>query len=125
MRIVIPTDDKKTIAKFTGRAAYFQIYDLQGEEVSLVRTIENTHHHEHASHDHHHHHGQHSHHGEHSRGGHSHAREVAAMKDADLMICSHMGKHFEQALKAYDIGIFVTKTADIHKAVEEYRSRKA
>ncbi len=122
MKVAVPTDDKKSIAKFTGRATYFQIYEIEGEKIEPVMTIENQHHHEHGSHEHHHEH--HHHHGQHAHHGHSHAREVAAMKDAEVLICSHMGKHFEQALKAYDIGIFLTKTTDIHKAIEEYRSRK-
>jgi predicted Fe-Mo cluster-binding NifX family protein len=113
MKVVIPTDDKKNIAKFTGRAKYFHIYEIDDNQITLKQEIDNHHDHQH-DHDHDH---DHDHHHE---DGHSHDREVSMMAVANTMICGHMGKHFKESLEKHSISTYVTKTQDIREAIQEF-----
>ena len=112
MKIVVPVEeDKQTIAKRTGQCAYFLVY----EDGVLSQVVENSHG------KHHHHKHQHDHnHEEHT---HSHRKDVASLKECDVIIVRAVGENMKEALS--EIGLEIKKirqkdavTAD--EAVEKY-----
>ena len=88
MKIAIPTNDRKLIAKRTGRAAEFAIYTIDSKEIKSVEYIKNTH-----SHDDHdrnvgHHHGEnesHSHEHNHEHGEHNHDELLVLLGGIDIL----------------------------------------
>lgn len=111
MRIAIPTNDKQTIFKRSGRTAGFLIMDVDQSHSSVVDYRANQHHH--------HHHGSEEEH-EH---GHSHKEIVAALQDCDYLVVNMIGKHFGGDIKAAGIKVFKTDETEIDKAVEQFKEK--
>jgi len=133
MLIAIATNDRKTIAKRTGRAKEFAFFTIENDKIIDVRYEQN-------DHDHHHHdrsegnhrqgrgggrglgHGRHHHHNEeHEHGEHSHDEVVQQLKDVDMFLVRAVGKHMRSDLEKGKIPFkIVTKEDDIVKIVENY-----
>jgi predicted Fe-Mo cluster-binding NifX family protein len=138
MLIAIATNDRKTIAKRTGRAKEFAFFTIENNKIIDVRYEQN-------DHDHHHHHdrsegnhrqghgngqglghGRHQHHHDeddhdHEHGEHSHDEVVEQLKDVDMFLVRAVGKHMRGDLEKGNIPFkIVTKEDDIVKIVENY-----
>ncbi len=103
MKIAVAVDnDKKTIIKKTGQAVYFAIY----EDEKVVKFIKNNHgdgnhgegnpigeaHHEHMQND------------EHTS---SHKKDIAGLKDCDIILVQAVGENMKEAL--ISLGVTVKK----------------
>ena len=126
MKIAFPTNDRKTIAKRTGRCKEFVIYDLDDSKIIDVSYHENTHEH----HDHEQGHGGrhgegHSHgHGNHDHkkgeGEHSHEEMGELLKDVDVLVVGRVGKFMKKSLEGFGIKHQLTKKIEIQEVVDEF-----
>jgi len=119
MKISFPTNDRKTIAKRTGRCEEFAIYDVEKGEIKNVDYIKNTH--EHHDHDH----GDgHGHGGGHKKGQgerqHSHSDIMDLLKDVDLLMVGRVGKYMKSDILTSGLKYQLTKKIDIEEAIQEY-----
>ena len=106
MKIVIPSNDKETLAPRSGRAKWFMIFEISNKTIINSEVKENTHeHHEHG----------HSHEHEHS-----HADMIEQLKDCELMITQKVGPHFGQELKAANIKINISKESSIIEVLKQF-----
>ena len=107
MIVAFPTNDKKTITKFTGRCKEFAIYKIENNTTELVEYRENTHkHHDHSN-------------GEDD--DHNHNDIMEKLSDIDLLIIKMAGKHFRNDLDAYSIKYEKSKELDINTILESYK----
>ena len=107
MIIAFPTNDKKTVAKFTGRCEEFAIYKIENNTPELVEYRKNTHeHHDHSK-------------GEEEE--HSHNDIMEKLSDVDLLVIKMAGKHFRNDLEEYSIKYEKTKELDINTILENYK----
>jgi len=91
MKIVIAVDeDKQTIVKRTGQAAYFAIY----EDEKLLEHIQNNHGHNHTN-------------MEHTQHTNEHRKDVESLKDCDIILVQAVGENMKEALES--IGLKVKK----------------
>ena len=109
MIIAVPTNDKVTLAKRTGRCEEFAIYKVENNNVELVEYRENTHEH----HDHDHSHGE--------EDVHSHDEIMEVLTDIDLLVIKMAGKHFKNDLARFSINYETTKELDIKTILESYK----
>ena len=121
MKISFPTNDRKTIAKRTGRCKEFVIYDLVDSKIMNIVYHENTHEH----HDHEHEHGgghgdgnQHDH--KKGEGEHSHAEMGELLKGVDVLVVGRVGKFMKKALEGFGIRYQLTKKIEILEVVNEF-----
>ena len=118
MKISFPTNDRKTIAKRTGRCKEFAIYNLADSKIIDISYHENNHeHHEHGN-------GHGDGHGHHDHkkgdGEHSHAEIGKILKDVDVLIVGRVGKFMKKALEGFGIRYQLTKKTDIQEVVDEF-----
>jgi len=140
MKIAIPTNDRKTIAKRTGRAAEFAIYNIEKGEILSIDYQKNTHTH-HDDHDrsegnhrqghgggnghgrHHHEHGEH-HHGHddhnHEHGEHTHDEIITQLKGIDVLFVRAIGKYMKKDLQNGNIAYQLVKDDDITEIISKY-----
>ncbi|MEN8187605.1 MAG: NifB/NifX family molybdenum-iron cluster-binding protein [Bacteroidota bacterium] len=129
MKISFPTNDRKTIAKRTGRCEEFAIFELENSKIKNVEYLKNMHDH----HDHHHGqghgHGHHDHgdghgHGHHDHGKgegeHSHEEIGELLKDVDVLVVSAVGKFMRKALEDFGIKHQRSKNPNIEEVVNEF-----
>ena len=120
MKIALPTDDRKTLAKRTGRAVEFVIYTLEENSVKSKDYVKNTHSH----HDHEHGHGHGKGHGHHDHkkgeGHHNHDEIKTILNDVDVLIVGRVGKFMKKALEDFGIDYQLTKQTEIDAALEEF-----
>jgi len=127
MKIAFPTNDRKTIAKRTGRCKEFVIYDLEDSKIVDISYHENTH----DDHDHHHgrghghRHDDHGHgHGHHDHkkgeGEHSHEEMGVLLKNVDVLVVGRVGKFMKKALEGFGIKHQLTKKIEIQEVVDEF-----
>ena len=109
MKISFPTDDRKTIAKRTGRAKEFLIYEIEDRQIINVDYKENTHkHHDHGQgHDHH---------------SHTHEEIMDLLSDVDLLVVGRVGKFMKKGLIDNKINYHLTKNFEIEEALKKYLS---
>lgn len=139
MKIAIPTNDRKTIAKRTGRAAEFAIYHIENGEIISIDHQKNTHEHDdnhdrkegnhrqgnggghrHSdghgkSHGNGHHHGEHGHNHEH--GMHSHDEIITQLKGIDILLVRAIGKYMKKDLQSGNITYKLVKEDEIDKII--------
>lgn len=110
MRIAIPTDDRQTIAGHFGRTKGFMTYDIEDNKVVLeaYKTSTFT---GHAQDLHDHDHGHHQ---------HSHKGIFEALDGCSVVIARGMGRRLYDDFATKKISVFITKEADIKKAVDRY-----
>lgn len=124
MLIAIATNDRKTIAKRTGRAAEFAFYQINGTEITAITYQKN--HHEHHDHDrsegnHRQGHGRglgnrHHHHYE----EHTHDEVVQQLKDVDIFLVHAVGKHMKSDLEKGKIPYKRVKGEMISEIISNY-----
>jgi len=108
MRVAVPTNDKKTIFKRTGRANGFLIIDAYNNGFEVIDYRKN-------NHGHHHHHGE-----EHDEHSHSHKEIVDSLKDCKYLIVNIIGKHFGKDISDAGIKVYKTEKQNIEEAVLEF-----
>lgn len=102
MKIVIAVDeDKKTVVKRTGQAAFFAIY----EDGKAIDFIENGHGHGGGTHHDH----EHMEDEEHT---HSHRKDVEGLSGCDLILVRAVGENMKEALES--VGLKVKKIREKH-----------
>ena len=133
MKIVIATNDRKKIAKRTGRAAEFAIYTIENGEIQSIDYQKNTHTH-HNDHDRNegnhrqghesghghgknHDHGQHH---EHEHGEHNHDEIVTQLKGIDMFLVRAVGKYMKKDLQEGNIPYQLVKDDDITEIISNY-----
>ena len=109
MILAFPTNDKKTVAKRTGRCEEFAIYKIENKVAELIEYRKNTHEH----HDHDHSHGE--------EDVHSHNEIMEVLTDIDLLVMKMAGKHFKNDLATFSINYETTKELDINTILESYK----
>ena len=130
MKIAIATNDRKTIAKRTGRAAEFAIYNIENGEIQSIDYQKNTHTH-HDDHDrnegnhrqghgggHGQLHGEHEHHHEH--GAHTHDDIITQLKGIDMLLLKAVGKYMRKDLKRGNIPFQMVKENNIKEIISNY-----
>jgi len=123
MKIAIATNDRKTIAKRTGRAAEFAFFTI--EDAKIVRTVYQKNDHEHHDHDrseggHGHGHGLGHGHRHHHEDNHTHDEIVAQLKDVDVFLVRAVGKNMKRDLEKGNIPYKLIKGEEITKIISNY-----
>ncbi len=130
MIIAVATNDRKTIAKRTGRAAEFAFYQINGNKITDVTFEKNNH--EHHDHDrregnhrqgrhgqglgHRHGHGNHHHEEE----EHSHDEVIEQLKNVDIFLVKAVGKYMRGDLERGNIPFKLVKGENITDIVKDY-----
>ena len=109
MRAAIPTNDKNTIFKRSGRAEGFLIVDITADGYKKADYRKN-------SHSHHHHNNN-----EEDEHGHSHKEIVDDLKDCQYLIVNMIGKHFGGDIKSAGINIFKTDAVLVDEAIQKFQ----
>lgn len=119
MKIAIPTNDRKTIAKRTGRAEEFAIYQIENNQIQGAEYLKNTHSHDDDNKTEENPHGnKNTHHHEH--GEHNHDELLLLLKDIDILLVRAVGKHMKQTLQKGNIPYQLVKTDTISKLLKNY-----
>ncbi len=138
MIIAIATNDRKTIAKRTGRAAEFAFFEIKDNEIVNVSFEKNQH--EHHDHDrsegnhrqgrrghglghglgHGHGHGFHHHHHDEEEEEHSHDEVVEQLKNVDIFLVRAVGKHMRSDLERGKIPFKLVKGENLTDIVKDY-----
>lgn len=113
MKILMPSDDEKTISHHFGRTRAFLIFDVEDRKIQKRDYIPNiiTGH------------GR----GMHNSGSHnysSHAGIIEAIKDVQVVISCGMGKRLYDDLKHAGKEVYVTDTTDPEEAIKLYLDGK-
>ena len=118
MKIAIATNDRKTIAKRTGRAKEFAIYTIENAEVQSIDYQKNTHtHHDHDKNkgNHRQGHGSGDGHGEHN-----HNEIITQLKGIDMFLVKAVGKYMKKNLIAGAIPFQIVKKEEIKEIIASY-----
>jgi predicted Fe-Mo cluster-binding NifX family protein len=123
MKIAIATDDRINIAKHTGRAVEFAIFEIENGTVVNTEFLKN----DHTHHEHHHEHGDHQHGHEHNCENHDHqgsnsphANIVKQMKGVDLFLVTHLGPHFRVEVERAGIEYKGVRYSTIDELLKDY-----
>lgn len=90
MKIAIPTNDRNSIAKRTGRATEFGVFTIKNQKIKSVEYIKNLHTHE----DHNRKEGKHLDSDLHEE--HNHDELLVLLKDINILLVRAIGKHMRQ-----------------------------
>jgi len=122
MKIAIPTNDRKTIAKRTGRASEFVFYTIENGEIKYVDYQKNTHeHHDHDRNEGNHRQGHRNGKGHgHGHGEHTHNEIVNQLKDIDMFLVRAVGKHMKRGLEKGNIPYKLVKGEEISEIISNY-----
>ncbi|MCC7521070.1 MAG: hypothetical protein IT220_05500 [Flavobacteriaceae bacterium] len=107
MKLALATEDREHIARRTGRAAEFAIYQIEDGKVIHVEYLKNDHNHQ-ESHEHIH------------EQAHSHANVVAAFKGVDMFLVTHLGPHFKAEIEAAKIPYEIVRENLIEDLLRPY-----
>ena len=122
MKIAIATNDRKTIAKRTGRAAEFAFYTIENGQITQVEYQKNTHeHHDHDRNEGHHRQG--GHHGQglgHHHGEHSHDEVVQQLQDVTVFLVRAVGKNMKRDLEEGKIPYQLVKGEVLTEIISNY-----
>ncbi len=122
MKIAIATNDRKTIAKRTGRAAEFAFYTIENGQIIQVEYQKNTHeHHDHDRNEGHHRQG--GHHGQglgHHHGEHSHDEVVQQLQDVTVFLVRAVGKNMKRDLEEGKIPYQLVKGEVLTEIISNY-----
>lgn len=114
MKIAIPTNDRNSIAKRTGRAAEFGIFTIKNKKIQLIEYVKNSH-----SHDNHNH-NEENHYNSDKHEEHNHDDLLILLKDIDILFVRAIGKHMRQTLKKGNIPYQLVKIDNISKIISNY-----
>jgi len=106
IKIAIPTNDRITVAKRTGRCKEFLIVDINGEDV-ILDYVENNHTHEDE---------------EEHEGEHSHTEIVEILEGIDLLLVINIGKNLKKDVERGKIKYQKTTETNIEKIISKYSS---
>ncbi len=130
MKIAIPTNDRKTIAKRTGRAEEFALYHIENKEIKSIEYLKNTHSHEdhdRAEGNHHEKQGdghgkgqKHNHDHNHEHEEHNHDELLLLLKDIDILLVRAVGKYMRKTLQNGNINYQLVKIDVISEILENY-----
>lgn len=133
MKIFIPTNDRETIAKRTGRASEFAIYTIENKEIQSVEYQKNTHSHDHDRDEGNHgekhgsghgkgkkHNHDHNHDHDHEHGEHSHDDLLIIFKEADILLLRAIGKYMRKTLQKGNIPYQLVKIDNISEIISNY-----
>jgi predicted Fe-Mo cluster-binding NifX family protein len=107
IKIAAPTDDRRTLAERSGRAAEFAVFSIENGEIKHVEYRKN-------EHEHHHHHGHGHHEHEHAHG---HADIVEALNDCAAVVGRKFGPHFASDFHQAGIKMMLSKEIALEDAV--------
>jgi len=135
MKIAIATNDRKTIAKRTGRAVEFAIYHIENREIISIDHQKNSHtHHDdqarnegnhrqgrggghgHGHGEHHHDHEEHN----HEHGAHTHDEIITQLKGVDILFVKAIGKYMKKDLQNGNIPYQLVKDENISEIISNY-----
>ncbi len=111
MRIAIPTNDKITIFKRTGRADAFLIFEIDQVSVKEVDYRKNLHNHDDHEHSEDHH-------------NHSHDELVETLSDCSFVLVNVIGKNLLADLTNSGIIVFKTKEKNIKNAIADFNTSR-
>ena len=127
MIIAIATNDRKTIAKRTGRAAEFAFFTIDNGEIVHTEYQKNTHeHHDHERSEGHHRQGRHGrgldhgHRHHHNHDNHSHDEVVEQLKHVDVFLVRAVGKNMKRDLENGNIPYKLVKEELISEIISKY-----
>lgn len=124
IKIAVVTEDKRTICPHFGRAPYYLVYSVEGENILEMEIRPKAGHHTFAGREQgeeHHHHG--THHGDHHGGAHpdhKHSRMVEAIRDCQVLLVGGMGEGARLAMEAAGIKACSAQIEDAEEAVRAY-----
>jgi predicted Fe-Mo cluster-binding NifX family protein len=119
MKIAIATEDREHIARRTGRAAEFALFQIEDGKLIDIDYVKNTHSHlDHHNDDHH----EHDHHGQghHHEHNHSHKEIIDSLKGVDLFLATHLGPHFKVEIEEAGIPYEIVKGDLIEDLLKPY-----
>jgi predicted Fe-Mo cluster-binding NifX family protein len=130
-KIAIASDDRKNIARRTGRAKEFVVFTLNdSNQIIDIDYRENGHaHHHHEEEEHHHGYGRrhggkgrhhHGHNHEHHHGEHSHDEVVELLQDVDVLLYKALGKYMRKDLEEAQIPIKRVNGEGLEEIILEY-----
>ena len=119
MKIAIPTNDRKLIAKRTGRAAEFAIYTIDSNEIKSVEYIKNTHSHNDHDWNEGHHHDENENHS-HDHGEHNHDELLVLLDGIDILFVRAVGKYTRKTLQNGNINYQLVKIDTISEIIQNY-----
>jgi len=114
MKIAIPTNDRKSIAKRTGRAAEFGVFTIKNEKIESVEYIKNLHAHK----DHDKKEGKHLDTDSHKE--HNHDELLIFLKNVDVLLVRAIGKHMRQTLKNGNVAYKLVRIDNIPEIISNY-----
>ena len=133
MIIAITTNDRKNIAKRTGRAAEFAFFEIKDNEIVNVSFEKNQHeHHDHDRREGNHRQGRrgqglghgrgygHGFHHHHDDEAHSHDEVVEQLKNVDMFLVRAVGKHMRNDLERGNIPFKLVKGENLTDIVKDY-----
>ena len=120
MKIAIPTNDRVTITKRTGRAAEFGVFNIENSAIISVEYRKNTHSHkEHEKNEENHHKKD----AEQPHEEHSHSEIIALLKDIDILLVRAVGKFMKSDLQNGKIPYQLVKTDVISEIITDYLAK--
>ncbi len=105
MKIAFSTKDRKTLAKRTGQAKEFVVFEISDTEIIETKYFENTHEH----HDHDEEHGH----------EHSHKEITDNLLDVDYLYVKNLGKNFKKDLEKEKINYKKIKEDNIETVISQ------
>ncbi len=114
MKVFIPSDDEKNIAKHFGRALGFLIVELEEKNIKSKKYIKND------ITNHNHSHGEHS----HSSHNHDHSNIFRALEDCNTVIAGGMGRRLYDEFQEKNINVFISTEYNIDNALELFMNNK-
>ncbi len=128
MKIAIPTNNRTSISKRTGRAAEFAIYLIENGAVSSVKYEKNEHSHEdhernegrhrEGTRDGHNH--NHSHKHDYENDAHSHDEIISQLGSIDLLLIRAVGKYLKKDLDKGNIPYKLVKKESIKEIIADF-----
>jgi len=115
MKIAIPTNDRISIAKRTGRAAEFGIFTIENGDIQSTEYLKNVHHHQDHDRSEGKHHANSDEHEEHN-----HDELLTLLKNVDILLVKAVGKHMKQTLKKGNISYKLVKIDTISNSITNY-----
>jgi predicted Fe-Mo cluster-binding NifX family protein len=121
MKIAVITDDGKTISRHFGRAQYYEVIEVENDEI-VSREMREKMGHSHFAHNEEHHHNGGMGSGMDAASHSKHQAMFEAIRDCDVLICGGMGRGAYQSMKSLGIKPYVTQISSVDQAVESYLS---
>ena len=105
IKIAVPSNDRQSIAKFSGRAKEFAVVEIKNKQIINITYRENHHEHNH----------------DHSQGDHNHGHQdiVDTLHDCVAVVGKKFGTHFAGDFHKAGMRLILTKKEELEEAVME------